>query len=151
MPVFPEDGSRIVCPGRSRPSASAASIMLRAMRSFTDPPGFWPSSLARMRTAGFGLNWLTSTSGVLPMVPRIEAWTAKARAAASAAGDRRQDGDHVGVADRRGQAVEEPDVVVVAVDVHDLVVDAVLGYVLAGEERELERPIVEQLASGVAV
>src|SRR3954471_18983516 len=110
MPVFPDDGSRSVCPGVSVPSASASLIMLRAMRSLTEPPGFWPSSLARMRTAGLGLSWLTSTSGVLPMVARIEPKVAKGRrAAGSAAGDGRQDGHHVGVLHRRGQLVEEAD------------------------------------------
>src|SRR5262249_16427606 len=38
-----------------------------AARSFTDPPGFWPSSLARMRTFRFGLSAVMSTIGVLPM------------------------------------------------------------------------------------
>ena len=55
MPVLPDDGSRIVSPGvqhavaprRARSSSSA-------MRSFDDPPGFWPSSLAQIRTSGFG-------------------------------------------------------------------------------------------------
>ena len=38
---------RAVAPRRARPSCSA-------MRSFDEPPGFWPSSLAQMRTSGFG-------------------------------------------------------------------------------------------------
>src|SRR4051812_10536356 len=68
MPVFPDDGSRMVWPGASRPSFSAASIIDRAIRSFTDPNGFWLSSLARMRTRGLGLSALTSTSGVFPIM-----------------------------------------------------------------------------------
>ena len=68
----------MVVPGRSVPSASAASIIERATRSFTEPPGFWPSSLARMRTAGLGLSTLTSTTGVLPMQSITEAWTGMA-------------------------------------------------------------------------
>src|ERR1700750_599141 len=68
MPVLPDEGSRIVCPGASRPSFSAASIIDRAIRSFTDPNGFWLSSLARMRTRRFGLSALTSTSGVFPIM-----------------------------------------------------------------------------------
>ena len=40
MPVLPEEGSRMVEPGRSVPSATAASIIERATRSLTDPPGF---------------------------------------------------------------------------------------------------------------
>ena len=54
MPVLPDDGSRIVAPGVSTPSRSASSIILSAMRSFDEPPGFWPSSFAQMRTSGFG-------------------------------------------------------------------------------------------------
>ena len=46
MPVLPDDGSMIVWPGVSVPSASASSIIARAMRSFTEPAGFCPSSLA---------------------------------------------------------------------------------------------------------
>ena len=46
MPVLPEVGSRMVSPGLSSPRSSAASIMALAMRSFTEPVGFWPSSLA---------------------------------------------------------------------------------------------------------
>src|SRR5437588_328587 len=48
-PVFPDVGSTIVPPGRSFPSRSAASIIDRAMRSFTLPPGFMNSSLATSR------------------------------------------------------------------------------------------------------
>ena len=46
------------------------------MRSFTEPAGFWPSILARMRTRGFGLSALTSTSGVLPIMSSAEPNTA---------------------------------------------------------------------------
>ena len=66
MPVLPDDGSMIVLPGVSVPSASASAIMLRAMRSLTEPAGLLPSSLARMRTRGLGLRLDTSTTGVLP-------------------------------------------------------------------------------------
>ncbi len=37
------------------------------MRSFTEPNGFWLSSLARMRTSGLGDSAETSTRGVLPI------------------------------------------------------------------------------------
>ena len=70
MPVLPDDGSRIVSPGCSTPSFSASSTIFSAMRSFDDPPGFWPSSLAKMRTSGFGDSSWMPTSGVLPMRPR---------------------------------------------------------------------------------
>ena len=72
MPVLPEDGSMIVRPGVSTPSASASRTMFQAMRSLIEPAGFWPSSLARMRTSGLGLRRVTSTIGVLPMRSRIE-------------------------------------------------------------------------------
>jgi hypothetical protein len=39
MPVFPDVGSRIVCPGWIAPRASASSIIERATRSFTEPVG----------------------------------------------------------------------------------------------------------------
>ena len=66
--MLPDDGSTIVWPGSRRPSFSARSIIDLAMRSFTDPNGFWLSILARIRTSGFGLSTLTSTSGVLPIM-----------------------------------------------------------------------------------
>ena len=47
-PVLPEVGSTIVPPGLSFPSRSAASIIGRPMRSFTEPPGFRYSSFARI-------------------------------------------------------------------------------------------------------
>src|SRR5437667_258378 len=52
MPVLPEVESRMVFPGTSRPRASPSSIILRAGRSFTEPPGLKPSSLPRMRAPG---------------------------------------------------------------------------------------------------
>ena len=69
MPVLPDDDSSTTWPdpGCSTPSFSASSTIHFAARSFTEPPGFWPSSLAKMRTRGFGLSAETSTSGVLPM------------------------------------------------------------------------------------
>src|SRR3954453_12926709 len=66
MPVLPEVGSRIVCPGWIAPSASAASIIALATRSLTEPVGLRPSSFAKMRTSGFGESRGSSTSGVLP-------------------------------------------------------------------------------------
>src|SRR3954462_14344288 len=70
MPVLPEVGSRIVWPGRISPFSSASSISERATRSLTEPVGLNDSSLAQMRTPGFGDRRRSSTSGVLPM-----AWT----------------------------------------------------------------------------
>ena len=57
----------MVWPGCRRPSFSACSIIALAMRSFTEPNGFCISSLAKMRTLGFGDSLETSTTGVLPI------------------------------------------------------------------------------------
>src|SRR5688572_24907748 len=98
MPVLPDDDSMIVAPGRSRPSFSASSIIDLAARSFTEPPGFWPSSLARIRTFGLGLSSLTSSSGVFPMRSMMLPYCATGLSP----GDGREDGDlvfgaHLGV------------------------------------------------------
>src|SRR5438270_4011618 len=111
MPVLPDEGSRIVWPGASVPSASAASTMATAMRSFTEPVGFWPSSLARMRTVGLGLRAERSNNGVSPTRSSTDRTTVTG--ARSAAGDGRQDGDDVVGADRRVELVEITHVVVV--------------------------------------
>ncbi len=66
IPVFPDVGSRTLCPGAIAPSASAASIIDLATRSLTEPVGFCPSSLAKIRTPGLGESVGNSTSGVLP-------------------------------------------------------------------------------------
>src|SRR3712207_3509344 len=116
MPVFPEDDSRIVIPGVSSPFFSASVIIARAARSFTDPPGFQPSSLATMRTFGFGLSADTSTIGVSPMSSVIDAWTT-----ISAAGDGGDDRELVTLGDRRVELAEVADVLVVQVQVHELV------------------------------
>src|SRR6266705_5577733 len=47
-PVLPLVGSMMVPPGRSWPPASARSTIARPIRSFTDPPGFRYSTLARI-------------------------------------------------------------------------------------------------------
>ena len=80
MPVLPEVGSRIIWPGRSRPSRSAPSIMNFAMRSFTDPVGFSPSSLARMRTPGTGESCEISTTGVSPIMSSTLSYSIGGRA-----------------------------------------------------------------------
>jgi len=41
--------------------------MDRAIRSFTEPVGLYPSNLAKIRIPALGLNVGNSTSGVLPM------------------------------------------------------------------------------------
>jgi len=67
IPVLPDVGSRITLPGRSSPDASAASIIAFAIRSFVEPVGFCPSSLAHSRTPGFGDIEGMPTSGVFPI------------------------------------------------------------------------------------
>jgi len=67
IPVLPLDGSRITCPGCSAPEVSASKTMARAIRSLTDPVGFWPSSLAKSRTRACGASLWSSTIGVPPM------------------------------------------------------------------------------------
>src|SRR5688500_3282512 len=120
MPVFPEDDSRIALPGDRSPFFSASSITDSAARSFTDPPRFAPSSLASMRTFGFGLSAETSTIGVLPMSSVIDAWTPM-----SAAGDGGEDRELVALLDRGLELAQVPDVLVVQVEVHELVHPAV--------------------------
>ncbi len=71
MPVLPDVGSRIVWSGVSSPLASAASTIFSAMRSFVEPVGFVPSSLAHSRTPGFGDMRGMPTSGVLPIACRM--------------------------------------------------------------------------------
>src|SRR3954452_18253994 len=147
MPVLPDDGSSNVCPGVRTPSVSACSIIASAMRSFTDPPGFWPSSLASSRTRGFGVSWLTSTSGVLPIRSRTLPYCTRDLAA----GDGGQDRDLVAVGDLGVELVGGPDVLVVDVDVQELVQRAVGVAHLLGQPRELEHEVVEDLTDGAAV
>src|SRR3712207_5297918 len=109
IPVFPLVGSRMVSPGLSLPSFSAASIIEMAARSLIDPVGLWSSSLAHSRTSGVGDMLGSPTSGVPPSESTREAKRAMGElfretdgGAASdgrsaAAGDRREDGDRVAV------------------------------------------------------
>src|SRR3954447_21260554 len=62
----------MVPPGLSRPSASAASIIRAAIRSFTDPPGFRYSTLASTRGANPLVTRPSRTSGVLPIRSTID-------------------------------------------------------------------------------
>src|SRR4029077_8814398 len=57
----------MVPPGRSWPLASAASIILTAMRSLALPPGFRYSILAATVPAPAGTTEFSCTRGVLPM------------------------------------------------------------------------------------
>src|SRR3989304_2933648 len=66
MPVLPLVGSTIVSPGLRRPLFSAASIMLRAMRSLTLPAGFIDSTLA---TTSAQSGWTTRFSRTIGVPP----------------------------------------------------------------------------------
>src|SRR5215468_3087991 len=77
IPVLPEVESRMVLPGTSRPWRMPSWIILRAGRSFTEPPGLKPSILANRRTPGgtpSRTRWI-STSGVLPISSSTEGET----------------------------------------------------------------------------
>src|SRR5437773_10501337 len=73
IPVLPLVGSRMVLSDDRSPLSSAAPIIYSAMRSFTLPVGFWPSSLAYISTPDFGEKRARRTSGVLPTASRMEA------------------------------------------------------------------------------
>lgn len=64
--MLPEVGSTMVPPGRSSPLSSAASIIRRAMRSLTEPPGLKYSTFARTVALIPAVTLLSLTSGVLP-------------------------------------------------------------------------------------
>ncbi len=72
--MLPDVGSTIVPPGFSRPSRSAASIIVTAGRSLTLPPGFVVSSFtASMATSPCDSDSRGSlTIGVFPMRSRME-------------------------------------------------------------------------------
>ena len=62
----------MVPPGFSRPSRSASSIILRAMRSLIELPGLKVSTLASTSAAMIPLGMrCRRTSGVCPMVSRM--------------------------------------------------------------------------------
>ncbi|OBH74232.1 hypothetical protein A5682_03995 [Mycobacterium mantenii] len=65
--MLPEVGSTMVPPGRSCPLASAASIILTAIRSFELPPGLRYSTLAATMPAPSGTTEFSRTNGVPPM------------------------------------------------------------------------------------
>ena len=71
MPVFPAVGSIINEPGSRTPRRSASRIIPSAARSFTDPPGFMYSSLAKSSAAGGGANLDRRSSGVPPTSSRM--------------------------------------------------------------------------------
>ena len=71
---------------RARRRASASSIILSAMRSFDEPPGFWPSSLAQMRTSGFGRQLVHADERGVADQPEDVSSSARAHAPPATAG-----------------------------------------------------------------
>src|SRR5919198_1425353 len=96
MPVLPLVGSSSSCPG----SRSAASTIASATRSLIEPVGFWPSSLAKMRTPSGAIRGSSSSE-------------------LAATGHRRQEDDRGAVAHRRVEAVARTHVLAVDVDVDE--------------------------------
>src|SRR6185436_5848140 len=71
MPVLPLVASTIVPPGPSRPRRSASSTMLRATRSFMEPPGFRYSHLTKISAATWRATFCSLTIGVRPTASRM--------------------------------------------------------------------------------
>src|SRR3954447_4648628 len=118
IPVLPLVGSRMVQPGRKVPFASAARIICRAARSFTEPVGLRSSSFAHNRTSPPGDSRGNPTRGVWPTESaksayRVTWWR-------SAAGDRREHDHDIAVGRGRAEATVEAYVFVVDVHVHEL-------------------------------
>ena len=76
----------IVPPGRRRPSRSAASTSRIATRSLIEPPGLKTSSLATSSGTRPAPIRLKRTSGVSPMVSRIESLMSAATVGADGLG-----------------------------------------------------------------
>jgi hypothetical protein len=69
--VLPEVPSMMVPPGFKRPSASASSIIFKAILSFTEFPGLKVSTLANTNASTSAVTLFNCTKGVLPMVSNI--------------------------------------------------------------------------------
>src|SRR5258707_1748599 len=115
MPVFPLVGSSSSRPSCSSPDASATSIIAFATRSLIEPVGFSPSSFAYMRTDGFGVSRLSSTSGVLPTSER----RLSATSGLCTAGHGREQDHRRAERDRCLEAVERAHVFALDVDIHE--------------------------------
>src|SRR6267378_3573219 len=70
-PVLPDVASTIRPPGFRRPSRSAASIIARPIRSFTEPPGLKNSALAYTGVRIPSVTRFSRTRGVQPIVSRM--------------------------------------------------------------------------------
>src|SRR5215813_291951 len=137
MPVLPLVGSKIVSPGRNRPSASAARTIHSAARSLTLPVGLRSSSLAHSRTSAEGDSLGSPTRGVPPVASRRLSnrataslvWGGECREGGEperAAGHGGQDRHVVAVGQLGVQRAEEADVLVVDVHVDEPVQRPVL-------------------------
>src|SRR5690606_40681743 len=71
-PVLPLVPSMIVPPGFSSPFRSASSIIATPIRSLTEPPGLKNSTFASSVPGRSAPSRCRRTSGVLPMVSRME-------------------------------------------------------------------------------
>ena len=74
MPVLPLVHSMMVPPGLSWPLRSAASTMLKAMRSLTLWPGLKYSTFAKTGQGKSAATLFRRIMGVLPMAPRMFSW-----------------------------------------------------------------------------
>src|SRR4030095_15661016 len=140
MPVLPDVESRMVFPDTNRPWRMRSWIISSAGRSFTEPPGFKPSSLPKMRTpcGTPSRTRVISTSGVFPISWSTEGETIgpapgavgpeKKRAWATSGGmrsrlassrDGRHDRQLVARLERGLQVLEEADVLAVDEDVDE--------------------------------
>src|SRR5215212_1616640 len=141
IPVLPLVGSSSSRPGSSSPRASAVSTMAFAIRSLTDPLGFWPSSFAYSRTAGLGASRFSSTSGVFPTRSRSEL---------AATGHGREEDERCVLGDRGFEAVLRADVLTTDVDVHEGR-DVAVFEDAGAEPGEALADLVEDLTDGRAL
>src|SRR5680860_1322108 len=72
IPVLPLVASMSLEFLSKSPRCNPLWIMFRAARSFTLPPGLWPSNLNNKVTLGLVFNIRDSTSGVLPIRSRTD-------------------------------------------------------------------------------
>src|SRR5712692_7005541 len=144
MPVLPLVGSSSSRPGSSSPAASAAWIIVFAIRSLVEPVGFWPSSFAYSRMPG-GASRVNSTSGVRPTRSRTPGWASPL----APTGHRREQDNRGAVRDRRLQAVEGAHVLALDVDVHERS-ERVAREDLVAKGRKAVDQIVEEVTDGLA-
>src|SRR5690625_3448590 len=118
METVSSDDARSIDPGCMTSAASAESNILSAGMTCTEPVGLRSSSLAHRRTSVDGDNDGSPTSGVLPTDARRESYRIVVGALRST-GHGGKHRDRVALANWRLEAVEEPYVLVVEVDVDE--------------------------------